>query len=180
MAIGDAAAAAGLQTWTAAQDRRLGFQNDNQRGDDIAALIPNTIGPWTAYNPTLTNLTPGTGGAIVAAWRKERELIRVQIRVTLGSTGFTVGTIPTASLPVEMLTPPSPTARLDSATTYYDLSANQSFGGDISCVATSTTTVRLLAWPAASGLAQAVTAVAPFTFAAGDVLSTEFTYRPKP
>lgn len=36
MAIGDKAAAKGLQVFPSTQDRRLGFQNDNQRGDDIA------------------------------------------------------------------------------------------------------------------------------------------------
>jgi hypothetical protein len=39
MAIGDAAAAAGLKTYTAAQDRRLGYENDNQRGDELAAAM---------------------------------------------------------------------------------------------------------------------------------------------
>lgn len=36
MAIGDLAAAAGLVTYPATQDLRTGYQNDNQRGDDIA------------------------------------------------------------------------------------------------------------------------------------------------
>lgn len=36
MAIGDRAAAKGLKVYTSAQDRRLGFENDNQRGDEIA------------------------------------------------------------------------------------------------------------------------------------------------
>ncbi|PYY57778.1 hypothetical protein DEJ17_09770 [Curtobacterium sp. MCSS17_011] len=39
MAIGDAAAAAGLATYTSTQDRRLGYQNDNQRGDELAAAL---------------------------------------------------------------------------------------------------------------------------------------------
>jgi hypothetical protein len=38
MAIGDAAAAAGLIVYPGTQDARLGYQNDNQRGDDIANL----------------------------------------------------------------------------------------------------------------------------------------------
>lgn len=37
MAIGDAAAAAGLTTYASTQDRRLGYQNDNQNADYIAA-----------------------------------------------------------------------------------------------------------------------------------------------
>lgn len=39
MAIGDAATAAGLTTWASTADPRLGYQYDNQRGDDIAAEI---------------------------------------------------------------------------------------------------------------------------------------------
>ena len=39
MAIGDAAAAAGLDVFPSDQDLRLGYQNDNQRGDDIAAVM---------------------------------------------------------------------------------------------------------------------------------------------
>lgn len=39
MAIGDAAAAAGLSTFAATQDKRLGYQNDNMRGDELAAEI---------------------------------------------------------------------------------------------------------------------------------------------
>lgn len=39
MAIGDKAAAKGLVVYPATQDRRLGYQNDNQRGDDIADEI---------------------------------------------------------------------------------------------------------------------------------------------
>jgi hypothetical protein len=39
MATGDLAASKGLKTYTSAQDRRLGYDNDNQRGDDIAAAM---------------------------------------------------------------------------------------------------------------------------------------------
>jgi len=149
--------------------------------DAIKSLMDNAIGPWTAYTPTFTNLTPGTGGAVSAVWRRERDLIRVHVRVTLGSSGFTVGSIPTMTIPVEMFTPASPNARLINATTYYDVSANQTYAGDVSCVTGSTTSVRLLGWPAgASGLALALNGTSPFTFAAGDVLSFEFVYRAKP
>ncbi|RPE75194.1 MULTISPECIES: hypothetical protein [unclassified Frondihabitans] len=39
MAIGDKAAAAGLAVYASTQDRKLGYQNDNQRGDDIADVM---------------------------------------------------------------------------------------------------------------------------------------------
>lgn len=41
MAIGDKAAAKGLTVYTSAQAHSLGYQNDNQRGDDIADEIDN-------------------------------------------------------------------------------------------------------------------------------------------
>lgn len=39
MAIGDKAAAKGLAVYSASQAHNLGYQNDNQRGDDIADEI---------------------------------------------------------------------------------------------------------------------------------------------
>lgn len=39
MAIGDKAAAKGLAVYAPTQDRRLGYQNDNQRGDELADEI---------------------------------------------------------------------------------------------------------------------------------------------
>jgi hypothetical protein len=39
MAIGDAGAAKGLTVYPSSQARSLGYQNDNQRADDIAAEI---------------------------------------------------------------------------------------------------------------------------------------------
>lgn len=39
MAIGDKAAAKGLTVYSASQAHNLGYQNDNQRGDDIADEI---------------------------------------------------------------------------------------------------------------------------------------------
>ena len=43
MAIGDKASAKGLQVFPQTQDLRLGYQNDNQRGDDIADEIDDRI-----------------------------------------------------------------------------------------------------------------------------------------
>jgi len=43
MAIGDKAAAKGLPVYAASQAHSLGYQNDNQRGDDIADEIDARI-----------------------------------------------------------------------------------------------------------------------------------------
>lgn len=43
MAIGDKAAAAGLAVYESTQDKRLGYENDNQRGDELATEILNRV-----------------------------------------------------------------------------------------------------------------------------------------
>jgi hypothetical protein len=55
MATGDEARAAGLVVYTSAQDRRLGWDNDNNRGDELARAMTRIktledrgkVGPWT-------------------------------------------------------------------------------------------------------------------------------------
>lgn len=66
MAIGDKAAAKGLQVFPGTQDRRLGYQNDNQRGDDIADVYD-----FIARKITVQNATPsGTGHQVGDIWVK--------------------------------------------------------------------------------------------------------------
>lgn len=43
MAIGDAAAAKGLSTYANTQAHSLGYENDNKRGDELAAEIDARI-----------------------------------------------------------------------------------------------------------------------------------------
>lgn len=45
MAIGDSAAAAGLAVFAPTQDKRLGYQNDNVRGDELATHMTNGTHP---------------------------------------------------------------------------------------------------------------------------------------
>jgi len=53
MAIGDDAAAAGLAVYAATQDLRKGYENDNQRGDEIAHEITNRAAAITAATTAL-------------------------------------------------------------------------------------------------------------------------------
>jgi hypothetical protein len=48
MATGDAAAAAGLQVFASTQDIRLGYNNDNVRGDELATHITSGTHPASA------------------------------------------------------------------------------------------------------------------------------------
>lgn len=66
MAIGDKAAAKGLTVFPSTQNHGLGYQNDNQRGDDIADVYD-----FIARKVTVQNATPsGTGHQIGDFWIK--------------------------------------------------------------------------------------------------------------
>lgn len=71
MANGDAAAAAGLATFAPTQDIRMGYDNDNIRGDELAAHLTNGTHPASAITsgtfsadriPSLDSSKITTGG----------------------------------------------------------------------------------------------------------------------
>lgn len=67
MAIGDAAAAAGLATFPSTQDKRLGYENDNKRGDELAAEIANRAAAVAAlaaakFDASKVVITPSGAG----------------------------------------------------------------------------------------------------------------------
>jgi hypothetical protein len=63
MAIGDKAAAKGLVVYPNTQDKRLGYQNDNQRGDELA----DEITARTTAVATLTASKLDAAKVIIAA-----------------------------------------------------------------------------------------------------------------
>lgn len=74
MANGDAAAAAGLATFPASQDLREGYDNDNIRGDELAAVKGDlTAGLATKLDTakirvTETPMTAGTPLGTLRFW----------------------------------------------------------------------------------------------------------------
>lgn len=66
MAIGDDGVIVGLTKYAATQDKRLGYQNDNQRADDIAAIMHYVV---LTNNAPQALATGGTGAAV--AWQTE-------------------------------------------------------------------------------------------------------------
>jgi hypothetical protein len=65
MATGDLAASKGLKVFAATQDRRLGYDNDNQRGDDVAAVMIRADKlESSAKNPTVVQEAAVNGGSI--------------------------------------------------------------------------------------------------------------------
>jgi hypothetical protein len=103
MAIGDAGAAAGLIIYPNTQDIKLGFQNDNQRADDIAATMVRLktleTNGHTADTIATTSLaaqtipaggTLGLGSVVVAAATYPRTIrIEFNVLADAGSAGFT-------------------------------------------------------------------------------------------
>jgi hypothetical protein len=65
--------------------------------DGSAWRLYNTS--WTAYTPTLTNVTLGTGGSVVGYYTTAGKLTIVNVYITLGTASFSVSGIITASLP---------------------------------------------------------------------------------
>ena len=66
MATGDAAAAAGLAVFAPTQDLRLGYDNDNKRGDELAEHMTNGGHPFSKISGQVQN-TQIANGAVSPA-----------------------------------------------------------------------------------------------------------------
>lgn len=133
---------------------------------------------WITYTPTVTGITLGTGGTLVTRHRYVNGDVKVTYVVTLGSAGFAVGTLPTITFPVTAIAPAITNQGLAGRVTFWQSGgANPTISGDHSYSGTSTTAFRLLAYPNTVGVPQPVTAAAPWTWAAGNMMAGEFTYQ---
>jgi hypothetical protein len=70
MAIGDIGAAHGLVIYAGTQDRRLGYQNDNQRADDIGTLMDAVALKLDASKLKVQQSDPGAvpDGTVWISW----------------------------------------------------------------------------------------------------------------
>lgn len=132
----------------------------------LNALQDGIQAAWTAWTPTLTNITLGNGTQ-VARYQRIGKNIWFYWDLTLGSTSA-VGTGPTVSLPVTALSAAA-VRRLTCG--YVDTSASRYDAG--ATYNESATAVSL--GNGASPLA-AITATVPFTWATGDILHCHGTY----
>lgn len=132
---------------------------------------------WISYTPTFTNFTIGTGGAAsnTSSYKYVAGDVRMYGSAVLGTSGASVGTTVSFTLPVTAQTPPTNyyygTAgiMIDSGTTERNIF--------IRANGTSTTSAQLLNANATTGLPQGVTSTSPWTWAAGDSVNYDFTYR---
>ena len=71
MAIGDAAAAKGLAVYSSAQQSSNGFENNNQRGDEIAPTMTRLDTVEAAFNQPIVAVRRSTAGTTIDShtWR---------------------------------------------------------------------------------------------------------------
>lgn len=140
---------------------------DAQTLADISSAL---TGAWTAWSPTVNNLTVGSG-SLTTRYRQLSKTIDLEFVFVFGS-GSAVGTIPDFTLPSAPASHyptasgsilPASVTIVDSATTQRQglLSWNGSIAG-------------ILYWNA--GVPAAITSTAPWTWATGDQIHVFATY----
>lgn len=144
-------------------------------GQDIDTSVGTGLLAWTAYTPTLTNFTLGTGGTVTCAYAKLGKIVHVRIDLLAGTSPSITGT-PTISLPVTAAanyvsgrTPLNTFDLLDGSTNY---------GGHVRMG--STTTVTCYLWNASGSYTsdQAVSSTIPAAswYTSGDRFLINLTY----
>mgnify|MGYP000210912937 CR=1 FL=1 len=128
---------------------------------------------WISWNTAPTNLTVGSGGsaAIVQRYKYINGRISFNAKYTLGTSGFSMGTNPTITLPFAVKMLPAANYPLVGGGQIYRSSTNTVPNLASGQIQTSTT-VRLNS--VAAGVFGTITATAPFTWAAGDIIEVDF------
>jgi hypothetical protein len=122
---------------------------------------------WGSYTPTLGNITLGTGGTNVGAYKQIGKTVHFRVTITLG-TSPTMGTAPTFTLPVA---PTGMTANVGWMTGHmYDVSATQAYPLLSVFVSGSTMLLKSINASFGQALDDTIAATVPFTWAAGDII----------
>jgi hypothetical protein len=131
---------------------------------------------WITYTPTLTNFVLGTGGSAASVWkyRYDSGEVKVYYQLTLGTTGASVGSNPTFTLPVAISALAHAYQGIDGRGSIANAGLTSVVSTDMGADNTSTTTFRIYT----GGTFSPVTATTPHTWAAGSVAQGEFTFRP--
>jgi hypothetical protein len=133
---------------------------------------------WTTYTPTVVGIVVGTGGTTVAQWRREGDLVRVRYCFTLGSSGASVASNPTVTLPVNAVALNHPYMNYNGSGSIYDTSLAIPYVTFVGADNTAVGTFRIYT-PGTNGTYTALSATSPIApgWATGDVIQGEFDYR---
>ena len=149
-----------------------------ETGDPILALTYGNgivvlgevgdLGEWTAYTPTVTTVTLGTGGSNQGRYRKHGRTVHAAGAIVLGSGGSFTGSDITIGLPF----PTGPLPQIGSALAVD--AGNVVYLGNLLAAAAGSTFITRLGNNA--GGVTVLGATTPFTWASGDFLYWQITY----
>lgn len=154
-----------------------GYQADE---DTVYRRVGSTWKVWerpeTQYAPTVAPAV-GTGGTTVARYSVSSGLVFVQIRSTLGTSGFSIGdvrySVPLAMDTTHMNASISPLGFCS----FYDNSATATHSGWMAYFDTNTAQCRRTYVSGTTVLNSNTSSSAPFTWAANDRIHAWFSYR---
>jgi hypothetical protein len=138
---------------------------------EITNLMTALTDAWTTWTPTLTNLTLGSG-TLVSVYRRLGKTIEYRFQFTYGA-GSAVGTGPQFTLPVAPHSSYGAFAALIGMGLIRDASAGTIRDARVFVSAGSTMQINAMD---NTGGSASITATAPWTWAAPDVLSVEGRY----
>jgi hypothetical protein len=151
--------------------------NDAMEAVQTKLAIGNTvIGTYTAYTPTLNQITIGDG-TIETKYCRVNDFVHYYGKITFGSTTVFTGSNASFTLPLTADVPATNVSTAVGKCYFYDLSAGTFFSGTVP-LANSTAVyggvntanqnyVRWATW----------TSTAPFTWATGDFYTFNITYK---
>jgi hypothetical protein len=134
---------------------------------------------WISYSPTIANVAVGTGGsaASVFDYRYDQGRVKVRFKLVLGTSGASMGTTPTFTLPVAAKAVDHAYQTYASDGDMFDSSANAARLLKVFADAASTTVVRVAYLNNISGLYDYPTASTPWaSWGAGDTIRGELVY----
>lgn len=152
-----------------------GYQTDTQvtyRATSATATQP-WASPWITWAPTLSNITLGTASSTAYQYKYSAGLVHGRYKIILGTSGMAIGTNPSLTLPVTAVAPNHANAAYNGRAVLYDNSATTNYNAAVRADASSATVVILMSQ---SATVAAITASAPFIWAASDVLEGDFIY----
>lgn len=132
------------------------------QGSAWGQSFANGIGPWTAYTPSFTNIT---ASGVAFQWRREGELARVRVKLTVTGTSGN----PEFSLPVAAVTPAHPFAIYNGMLSHISPTLTGGAVFQVAASDVSPTVVRMYGW--------GYTALSPGNPPNTHTLAGEFTYR---
>jgi hypothetical protein len=135
---------------------------DADKLTEVSLFMTAMTGAWTAYTPTLANLTLGNG-VMAASYRRIGHTLELRFRFTFGTTSV-MGTNPTFSLPAGMSA--LNTSDIAGDMYFQDTGASTRRGQGIIA---SATTIGIFNF-STTGVLQGTSSTVPHTWASTDII----------